>query len=98
MASGLSRQFIKREEVIYLPQTVFAEVGYMLGREFGNRGFADFLRRLPETKYRILALKCRIFCVQPRYLEQYADSRVDFVDASDCGSCRTAEDHADTHT
>ncbi len=72
----------KREEAIYLPQTVFAEVGYMLGREIGNRGFADFLRRLPETKYRILALEMADFLRTAELLEQYADSRVDFVDAS----------------
>ena len=76
-------QFIKREEVdLSCRRPSLAEVGYMLGRELGNRGFANFLRRLPETKYRVLALEMQDFLRTAEILEQYADSRVDFVDAS----------------
>jgi predicted nucleic acid-binding protein len=72
----------RRENVIYLPQTILAEVGYMLGRELGNRAFANFLRRLPETKYRVMALEMQDFLRTAEILEQYADTRVDFVDAT----------------
>ncbi|MBI1258739.1 MAG: PIN domain-containing protein [Chloroflexi bacterium] len=72
----------EHEDTIYLPQTVLAEVGYMLGNELGNRAFARFLRRLPETKYRILALEMEDFLRTAELLEQYADTRVDFVDAT----------------
>lgn len=72
----------QRESVIYLPQSVLAEVGYMLGREIGNRAFAEFLMRLPDTKYRILALEMRDLLRTSELLAQYADSRIDFVDAT----------------
>jgi len=72
----------EREGVIYLPQTVLAEVGYMLGREIGNRAFSTFLRRLPETKYRIVPLEMQDFLRTAELLNQYADSRIDFVDAT----------------
>lgn len=72
----------RHEDVIYLPQTILAEVGYMLGRELGNRAFAGFLRHLPETKYRVVALETQDFLRAAEILEQYADTRVDFVDAS----------------
>lgn len=70
------------ESVIYLPQSVLSEVGYMLKRELGNQGLAMFIRQLPATKYRILALDTADLPRIADLLQQYADSRVDFVDAS----------------
>jgi len=72
----------RQAEVIYLPQTVLAEVGYLLGSKLGNRAFAGFLRSIPEMKYRILALEGQDFLRTAELLEQYADTRVDFVDAT----------------
>lgn len=76
------RAAYQAEDVIYLSQTVLAEVGYMLGREIGSHALASFLRRLPETKYRILAVQMQDLLRTAEILDQYADSRVDFVDAT----------------
>lgn len=74
---------VKRaEDTIALPQSVLAEVGYMFNRELGNRAMAAFLRGLNETKYRIVPLETEDFARTAEILEQYADSRIDFVDAT----------------
>ena len=72
----------RREEIIILPQSVLAEVGYMLRREIGNQGVIHFLRSLHLTKYRPLPLEQRDLLRVADILEQYADSRIDFVDAT----------------
>lgn len=72
----------EREDLTYLPQTVLAEVGYMLGQALGNRVFAKFIKELPETKYCILAVEMQDLLRSADILEQYADSRIDFVDAT----------------
>lgn len=54
----------------------------MLGGKLGNRAFARFLRQLPDTKYRILALETDDILRTAEILNQYADTRVDFVDAT----------------
>lgn len=74
---------VKREEqIIYIPQSVLAEVGYMLKRELGSRGLAHFLRTLPQTKYRIVPVELADILRTADLLEQYADARPDFVDLS----------------
>lgn len=70
------------EDTIALPQSVLAEVGYMFNRELGNRAMAGFLRNLSETKYRIIALETEDFARTADILDQYVDSRIDFVDAT----------------
>ncbi|HVU13916.1 MAG TPA: PIN domain-containing protein [Phototrophicaceae bacterium] len=70
------------QEVIYLPQTTLAEIAYFLTRYFDNKVMAHFLVQLPETKYRVLALEPQDFLRTAEILNQYADSRVDFVDAT----------------
>ena len=72
----------KRYTIIYLPQTTLAEVGYFLTKIGGNRAAAAFLRHLPDTKYRPVALVEADFLRAAAILEKYADSRVDFVDAT----------------
>ena len=42
----------------------------------------NFIRTLPETKYRIMPLESQDFVRTADLLEKYADSRVDFVDAT----------------
>ena len=69
-------------ETMLLLQSVLAEVGYMLGRELGNPGVVYFLRNLPKSKYRPVALESKDFIRAADILEQYADSRLDFVDAT----------------
>ena len=72
----------QHEDTILLPQTVLAEVGYVLGHRLGNRAFAAFLIQLPQTKYRLVALEAEDILRTANLLQQYADTRVDFVDAT----------------
>ena len=70
----------------------------MLGREIGNRGFADFLRRLPETKYRILALEMAGFSAYCRAFGAIRRFAGRFCGCEHRGGGGAAEHHADTHT
>lgn len=72
----------QQQSKIYLPQSTLAEVGYLITREGGNRATAGFLRRLSETRYRIVPLEAEDFLRTAQILHQYADTRVDFVDAT----------------
>src|SRR5262249_25019129 len=72
----------RREQLIYVPQSVLAEVGYMLNRALGSRGLAQFLRTLPQTKYRIVPVELDDILRTAALLEKYADARPDFVDLS----------------
>jgi len=77
----LNRSDIRHSEVvavyqkytqILLPQTVLAEVTYLLGRDAGILTVVAFLRGMAASRFSLVAL----------ILEKYADSRIDFVDAS----------------
>lgn len=67
---------------IFLPQSVLNETAYLLNQVGGSRIVARFLRRLPSTKYILLALENDDIARTADLLDQYADSRVDFVDAT----------------
>lgn len=72
----------KRQGIIYLPQTTLAEVMYLITREAGNAVAAQFILTLSNTKYRIEALTSEDIQRSGEIVQQYADSRVDFVDAT----------------
>jgi len=72
----------KRQGIIYLPQTTLAEVMYLLTREAGNAVAAHFILTLSATKYRIEPLLPEDIQRSGEIVQQYADSRVDFVDAT----------------
>lgn len=67
---------------IYLPQSVINEVCYLLTKAGGNLVTADFLKRLPMSKFDIVPLTIEDLLRCAALLNKYADSRVDFVDAS----------------
>ncbi len=71
-----------QQQTILLPQTVLAEVAYLLGREAGNRTVVAFLRGLVASRFRLTALQDPDLSRTAAILEQYADSRIDFVDAT----------------
>jgi predicted nucleic acid-binding protein len=71
-----------RERLVYLPQSTLAEVAYLLTKHIGNRGTALFLHLLPQSKYRLVALMPEDIVRTAEILNQYADTRVDFVDAT----------------
>src|SRR3954447_24252798 len=71
-----------KQGIVYLPQTTLAEIAYFLTRDFGNEVAARFLIELPRTKYRLIALEPEDVLRTANILQQYADTRVDFVDAT----------------
>lgn len=68
--------------IIWIPQTALTEICYMLERDSGRREVINFLRRLPETKYRVLELQPEDILRTAEILEKYHDTRLDFVDAT----------------
>lgn len=80
-------QLYRRYKVIGLPQPALTEVGYLLAgsannRTEGNQRVARFMSLLDKTPYEVLALDKMDLENTARILEKYADTRLDFVDAT----------------
>lgn len=71
-----------QQSSILLPQTVLAKVAYLLGREAGIRTVVAFLHGLPSSRFQLIALTLPDLTRTAEILEEYVDSRIDFVDAS----------------
>lgn len=71
-----------QQRSILLPQTVLAEVAYLVGREAGISTVVTFLRGLSASRFRLLALTDVDIDRVAEILTTYADSRIDFVDAT----------------
>lgn len=71
-----------QQSIVVSPQTVLAEVAYLLGRDAGILTVAVFLRGLSSSRFQLTALTSPDLLRIAEILEQYADSRIDFVDAS----------------
>jgi predicted nucleic acid-binding protein len=67
---------------IFLPQTVLAEVAYLVGRNGSPRAVVSFLRGLPASRFRLKPLTDQDLMRVAEILDEYADSRIDFVDAT----------------
>lgn len=67
---------------IYLPQTTLNEVAFMIGRKGGNLAVWQFISHLPQSSYTVLPIEPVDLARTAELLKQYADSRLDFVDAS----------------
>jgi uncharacterized protein len=67
---------------IYLLQTTFAEVAYLLWRAGGNKLVVEFLLELPDSKYLVLPLEESDIERTAGILQRYLDARLDFVDAT----------------
>jgi uncharacterized protein len=76
------RPVYTQQQRILLPQTVLVEVAYLLGRDAGITVVVAFLRGLPASRFTIIELTEQDIARTAAILEQYADSRVDFVDAN----------------
>jgi uncharacterized protein len=72
----------KQHQPIWFPQTVLAEVAYLLGRDAGITTVVAFLRGLPKSRFCVVALTEVDLIRIAEILAKYADSRIDFVDAS----------------
>jgi len=67
---------------ILLPQTVLAEVAYLLAREAGTSLVVNFLRSLMASRFELVSLIEEDITTIANILDQYQSSRIDFVDAS----------------
>ena len=72
----------QQQRLIFFPQTVLAEVAYLLGRNAGISIVAAFLRGIAPSRFTLMALSDSNLMRVAGILEKYADSRIDFVDAS----------------
>lgn len=66
----------------FLPQTTLSEVAYRLARQGGPTAVSTLLEPLPTTKIRVMALTDTDLTQTAMILRQYANSRIDFVDAT----------------
>ncbi|EFI36071.1 conserved hypothetical protein [Desulfonatronospira thiodismutans ASO3-1] len=71
-----------KQSAVVLPQTVLAEVAYLITRAGGNLVMSKFLKNFSRTKYRLMALDSADISRSAILLEQYADTRIDFVDST----------------
>jgi uncharacterized protein len=67
---------------IYLPQSTLAEVAYFLTKLGGNRLVAQFLNQLSNAKFQVIPLLDEDLRRTAELLQRYADTRLDFVDAT----------------
>jgi uncharacterized protein len=72
----------QQHQTICFPQTVLAEVAYLLGRDAGTPTVVAFLKGLPKSRFRVVALTEIDLNRIAEILTKYSDSRIDFVDAS----------------
>ena len=73
--------YLQQKEII-VPQSVLAEVAYLLGRAAGIFAVVQFLRSLKTSRFELTALTEEDIARIGDILEEYQDSRIDFVDAS----------------
>jgi len=71
-----------QQRQILLPQTVLAEVAYLLDRDAGTAQLIKFLESLPVSRFQLVGLMEQDIARTATILRQYQDSRIDFVDAS----------------
>ncbi|MEH1838911.1 MAG: PIN domain-containing protein [Nostoc sp.] len=71
-----------QQKQILLPQTVLAELAYLVGRNAGVAIVVAFLQGLSVSRFSLVALTDQDVIRVAEILNEYADSRIDFVDAS----------------
>ena len=74
--------YAKQAKPILVPQTVLAETAYLVGKASGILTVVAFLRGLKASRFRLCALTEQDTDRIAEILEEYHDSRIDFVDAS----------------
>ena len=68
-------------EPIVLPVPAITEVAYLLARDLGNEVAADFMQSLATTDLTLENPTQEDYYRSSALLKQYADSKLDFVDA-----------------
>ena len=67
---------------ILVPQLVLVEVAYLIGRDVGIPTVVRFLEGIPASRFELVEATAQDIERITQILGQYADSKVDFVDAS----------------
>jgi len=67
---------------IVVPQTVLAEVAYLIQQRLGSQAVAAFLESFESSVFALTPLETSDLLVSAKTLRDYADSRIDFVDAT----------------
>jgi len=81
MHSIVTTVYIQQKQIL-LPQTVLAELAYLVGRNASVATVVAFLQGLSASRFRLVALTDQDVIRVAEILDEYADSRIDFVDAS----------------
>ncbi len=81
MHSIVATVYIQQKQIL-LPQTVLAELAYLVGRNAGIATVVVFLQGLSASRFSLVALTEQDVIRVAEILDEYADSRIDFVDAS----------------
>jgi predicted nucleic acid-binding protein len=81
MHSSVTTVYTKQKQIL-LPQTVLAEVAYLVGRNADLATVVAFLKGLSASRFALIALIDKDVMRVAEILDEYADSRIDFVDAS----------------
>jgi predicted nucleic acid-binding protein len=71
-----------QQQSILLPQTTLTEVAYLVGRDASTATTVAFLQGLSASRFHLTALIAQDLIRVAAILDQYADSRIDFVDAT----------------
>lgn len=66
---------------ILLPQMVLVEVAYLIGRDAGIPAVVKFLKGLSASRFELTSATEQDVTRIASILEQYSDSKLDFVDA-----------------
>jgi uncharacterized protein len=80
MHSSVTTVYTKQTQIL-LPQTVLAEVAYVVGRNADLATVVAFLKGLSASRFALIALIDKDVMRVAEILDEYADSRID-VDAS----------------
>ncbi|MEL6779508.1 MAG: PIN domain-containing protein, partial [Cyanobacteria bacterium J06597_16] len=67
---------------ILLPQLVLVEVAYLIGRDVGIPTVVKFLKGIAASRFELIEATAQDIDRTANIMEQYTDSKVDFVDAS----------------
>jgi hypothetical protein len=73
--------YLQRSSIL-LPQTALVEVAYLVGRDSGIATVVQFLQGIPKSRFVIIPLIDSDIDRTAQILSSYADSYIDFVDAS----------------
>ena len=70
------------DDQLVLPVTVLPEVSYLIGSRLGHRAMRQFLQRVVVSDISLETVTITDLKRVAEILEEYADSRLDFVDAT----------------